>query len=148
MQFPIAFHTYFFSSPSVSLRVEKQEISSHGEKMKRCQQLLSQTRAHGRELFFLCLSLAGQPHYTWWRLFEPLSSSLEHWALYSYGRAHNGQGLENRKSDSHWVIECSIWNTGRSRAERWKQVCTPSQLPQLRRSCYWGIADQIKLLEL
>lgn len=33
--------------------------SSHGEKTKRCQQLFSQTRAHGRELSF-SIPVAGQ----------------------------------------------------------------------------------------
>ena len=53
-----AFHSCLFSSPFLSLWMwildslwmEKKEISSHGEKTKRCQQLLSQTRVHGREL--------------------------------------------------------------------------------------------------
>lgn len=37
-------------------------MSSHGEKTKRCQQLFSQTRVHGRELSF-SIPVAGQAAY-------------------------------------------------------------------------------------
>ena len=37
-------------------------MNSHGEKTKRCQQLFSQTRVHGRELSF-SIPVAGQAAY-------------------------------------------------------------------------------------
>lgn len=155
MPFTVAFHACLFPSPFLFMRMwilemlwmEKKEISSQGEKTKRCQRtLFSDRRALQGVLLFLCLELSRQLHYTWWIYFGLIISTLEHWTLYSYWRAPNGQRLENRKSNSNWMFHLKHKQvTG---AEQKKQAFMLSQPLQPTWGCYWRISDQMKPLEL
>lgn len=110
----IAFHTWFFSSPLLSLMIwilkipwmEKKEIGSHGEKTKRCQlSFLKQESTAGNYSFSISCSLPGN-----YIIFDGyiLDSLFPLWNtghFTHFWRTHNGQRLEKRKSISSFHLE-------------------------------------------
>ena len=116
------------------LWMEKKEMSSHGEKTKRCHHLFSQTWVHGRELFFSMPTASQAARLQMMGTFQThfVFGTLD---FFSYWRIHHGQRLQNRKGTSNWMFFLERRQvTG---DEWWKQVFMLSPLPQPRSSCCW-----------